>query len=152
MWPQQQLLLERGDWHGHGDRGHHGGAGWGEMIILLWWYKDDLPRLQEQGGGHRQPGADPDQPPHQLAQGDILRLHGPLHKQVACEDVAVVTSIERWECQEPWPPVWILDHRHVRVCAGSPLCWKLLWRRGNNTNQFRILLDIKCNLIWGLNF
>ena len=63
------------------------------MIIMLWWYEDDLyiPRVQEQGGGHREPGADPDQPPHQLAQGDILRLHGPLHKQVASEDEAVMT-------------------------------------------------------------
>ena len=64
------------------------------MIILLWWYEDDLPRLPEQGGGHREPGADPDQPPHQLAQGDILWLHGPLHKQVAGEDEALVTSID----------------------------------------------------------
>ena len=41
-----------------------------------------LYRIQVPGGGHRERGPDPDQPPDLVAEGASLGLHGPLHPQV----------------------------------------------------------------------
>ena len=41
-----------------------------------------LYRIQVPGGGHRERGPDPDQPPDLVAEGGSLWLHGPLHTQV----------------------------------------------------------------------
>ena len=39
-------------------------------------------RIQAKGGGHRERGPDPDQPPDLVAEGGSFGLHGPLHTQV----------------------------------------------------------------------
>ena len=52
--------------------GYSGGQGQGCSLY----------RIQGPGGGHRERGPDPDQPPDLVAEGASLGLHGPLHPQV----------------------------------------------------------------------